>query len=302
VSGDTCAPPLALLTMANRMYFLGVSTGASSIQRIFPAWTRLAGVPDAVLTGLDIALGAPPHAYHDAAGRMKDDPDCRGALVTTHKVSLYRHAGDLFDGFDDDARLLGEVSCVVCRGGRLHGQAIDTLTGELSLRALLRGKQFTGEALIMGAGGAGLALAMVLRRHHRPARVILTDISSNRLHEIAGLADAERVAVKAPSDHDRLIAALAPGCLILNATGLGKDRPGSPVTAGVQFPPGAIAWDLNYRGDLTLLDHARKAGVRAVDGWEYFLHGWSQIMGRVLGFEVTPELLGDMRTVAAQTR
>ena len=302
MSGDTCALPLALVTMANRMYFLGVSTGASSIQHIFPAWASLAGVPDAVLTGLDIAVGAPPHAYQDAAGRMKDDPDCRGALVTTHKVSLYRHAGDLFDGFDDDARLLGEVSCVVCRGGRLHGQAIDTLTGELSLRALLRGGQFADEALIMGAGGAGLALAMVLRRHQRPARLILTDISSDRLHEIAGLVDAERVAVSTPSDHDRLIASLLPGCLIINATGLGKDRPGSPVTEGVQFPPRAIAWDLNYRGDLKLLDYARQAGVEAVDGWEYFLHGWSQIMARVLGFEVTPDLLGLMRAAAAQGR
>jgi shikimate 5-dehydrogenase len=288
--------------MANRMYFLGVSTGASSIQRIFPHWVRLAGVPDAVLAGLDIAVGAPPQAYRDAAARMKADPDCRGALVTTHKVSLYRHAGDLFDAFDDDARLLGEVSCVVCRSGRLQGQAIDTLTGELSLRALLRGETFAGEALILGAGGAGLALAVVLRRHHRPTRVILTDVSPERLREIDGLVDAERVAVCTPSDHDRLIASLSPGCLVVNATGLGKDRPGSPVTAAAQFPPRAIAWDFNYRGDLKLLEYARKAGAEAVDGWEYFLHGWSQIMARVLEFEVTPELLEQMRETAARSR
>lgn len=288
--------------MANRMYFVGVSTGASSIQRIFPQWVRLAGVPDTVLSGLDIAVGAPPQAYRDAAARMKDDPDCRGALVTTHKVSLYRHAGDLFDAFDDDATLLSEVSCVVCRGRRLQGQAIDTLTGELSLRALLRGERFAGEALILGAGGAGLALAVVLRRHHRPARVILTDISSGRLREIAGLVDAERVTITAPSDHDGLIASLSPGCLIVNATGLGKDRPGSPVTESVRFPPRAIVWDFNYRGDLKLLDYARKAGVEAVDGWEYFLHGWSQIMARVLGFEVTTELFERMRVAAATDR
>jgi shikimate 5-dehydrogenase len=288
--------------MANRIYFLGVSTGASAVQRIFPQWVRLAGVPDAVLSGLDLAVGAPPEAYRDAVARMKDDPACRGALVTTHKVALYRYAGDLFDAFDDDARLLGEVSCVVCRGGRLEGQAIDTLTGELSLRALLRGERFSGEALILGAGGAGLALAVVLRRHHRPARVILTDVSTERLQETAGLVDAERVAISDPCGHDRLIASLSPGCLIVNATGLGKDRPGSPVSDGVRFPPRAIAWDLNYRGDLKLLDHARKAGVEAADGWEYFLHGWSQIMARVLGFEVTPELLRQMRAAATQGR
>ncbi len=288
--------------MANRMYFLGVSTAASSIQRIFPDWARLAGVPDAVLCGLDIAVGAPPPVYHDAARRMKDDPDCRGALVTTHKVSLYRYAGDLFDAFDGDAKLLGEVSCVVCRGGRLQGQAIDTLTGQLSLQALLRGEPFAGEALIMGAGGAGLALAAVLRRHYQPSRLVLSDISPARLHEIGGLVDAECIAVNAPSDHDRLVASLPPGSLIVNATGLGKDRPGSPVTADVRFPERAIAWDLNYRGDLKLLEYARQAGVETADGWEYFLHGWSQIMARVLGFEVTPGLLDQMRAAAAERR
>lgn len=288
--------------MANRMYFVGVSTAASSIQRIFPRWVRLAGVADAVLSSLDIAVGAPPQAYRDAAARMKDDPDCRGALVTTHKVSLYRHAGDLFAAFEDDARLLGEVSCVVCRSGRLQGQAIDTLTAELSLQALLQGERFAGEALILGAGGAGLALAVVLRRHHRPARVILTDVSSGRLREIAGLVDAERVAISTPSDHDRLIESLSPGSLIVNASGVGKDRPGSPVTEGVRFPPRAIAWDFNYRGDLKLLDYARQAGVQAVDGWEYFLHGWSQIMARVLEFELTPELFERMRAAAATGR
>jgi shikimate 5-dehydrogenase len=284
------------------MYFVGVSTSASSIQRIFPHWVRLAGVPDATLEGVDIAVGAPPQAYRDAAIRMKQDPDCRGALVTTHKVALYRHAGDLFDAFDGDARLLGETSCVVCRSGRMEGQAIDTVTAQLSLRALLGGDSFSREAIILGAGGAGLALAVVLRRHHRPSRLILTDVSSERLSEIAGLVDAERLAVSDAAGHDRLIASLAPGSLIVNATGIGKDRPGSPVTENVRFPQGAIVWDFNYRGDLKLLEFARQAGVQAADGWEYFLHGWSQIMARVLDFEVTAELLQAFRAVAGKQR
>ncbi len=288
--------------MPQRMYFVGVTTGASSIHRIFPPWVRLAGVPDAVLEGIDIAVGAPPQAYRDAALRMKQDPDCRGALVTTHKVALYRHAGDLFESFDEDARLLGEASCVVCREGRLEGQAIDTLTGKVSLQALLKGATFAGETLILGAGGAGLALAVVLRRHHRPSRLILTDVSSNRLAEVADLVDAERITVAGPSDHDRLIASLAPGSLIVNATGIGKDLPGSPVTENVRFPQAAIAWDFNYRGDLKLLEYARQAGIQAADGWEYFIHGWTQITARVLGFEVTPERLEGFRSIANKSR
>lgn len=285
--------------MPSRMYFLGVSTGASSIQRIFPLWARLAGQPAAVLEGVDLPVGAQPQAYRDIAARMKADPDCRGALVTTHKVALYHHGLDVFDVFDADANLLGEVSCVVCRSGRLEGQAVDTLTGALSLRAVVRGAVFDGEALIMGAGGAGLALATVLRRHHRPGRVLLTDISPERLNQVSGLVDAECVPITGPDDHDRLIATLPSGSLIVNATGLGKDRPGSPLTEAARFPSRAIAWDFNYRGDLKLLELARSAGIEAVDGWEYFLHGWSQIMARVLGFDLTPELFGQMRAAAS---
>ena len=74
----------------------------------------------------------------------------------------------------------------------------------------------------------------------------------------------------------------------MNATGLGKDRPGSPLTDDARFPPDAVAWDFNYRGDLVFLDQARRQtdrGVRPVDGWFYFLHGWTRVMAQV--FDIT---------------
>ena len=95
------------------MYFLGVTTGHSSIHRIFPLWTTLAGVENARLIGVDIPLDAPAERYRSAVGRMLEDPDCAGGLVTTHKVNVFRYAGDLFTGFDADAENLGEVNCIV---------------------------------------------------------------------------------------------------------------------------------------------------------------------------------------------
>lgn len=271
------------------MYFLGVTTGASSIHRIFPRWAELAGVGGAVLHGVDLAVEATAASYRRAVENLRDDAEAWGALVTTHKVGLYAHARDLFAGLDPEAERLGEVGCIVKRGGRLTGQAVDTVTAGLALSAI---GPFRGRALIMGAGGAGVALAT-----HLPG-VTLTDISAERLEQARSRTAAECRLVRSAEDHDRLIQSLPAGSLIVNATGMGKDRPGAPVNAAVRFPAHSIAWDFNYRGKLLMLDYARAQGIRAVDGWQYFLHGWSQIMARVFGFELTNPLFTAMRAAA----
>jgi shikimate dehydrogenase len=280
------------------MYFLGVTTAQSSIHRIFPRWTALAGIDGTELCGIDIPVDAPPARYRDAVSTVLNDPHSWGGLVTTHKVHVFRHARDLFTGFDADAGRLGEVNCIVRRTDRLVGLATDTLTAGLALNEIVK-RPFRGSALIFGAGGAAVALAVNLFRHHCPADVILTDISGARLDQVRGLTAARCELVASAEDHDRLVAALPPRSLIVNATGMGKDRPGSPVTAAARFPAGSIAWDFNYRGNLVWLDWARAQAAQAVDGWRYFLHGWSQVMARVYGFELTPELFERMVTAAS---
>lgn len=284
------------------MYFLGVTTARSSIHQIFPRWSRLAGIPDAGLAGIDIPLDAPPAAYRSAVERMLADPDSRGALVTSHKVALWSHARDLFASYDADAALLGEASCLVQRNGRIEAIALDTLTSGLALRPLLEGAPFRGSALILGAGGAGLALAVHLHREHQPQTVILTDVSAGRLALARQVVPAQCQHVNSPQDNDRVLALMPEASLIVNATGMGKDRPGSPLTAAALFPARATAWDFNYRGSLVFLDQARRQRVAAVDGWEYFLHGWSRIMARVFGFDLTPELFAAMRAAAEAAR
>ena len=279
------------------MYFIGVTTAQSSIHRIFPQWAAQAGVEGAELRGIDIAVDAPAAEYRRAVQAILDDPDAWGGLVTTHKVNIQRHASDLFTEFDADAARLGEVNCIVRRAGRLAGLATDTLTAGMALREILP-RTFAASALILGAGGAAVALAVNLYRDHRPREVVLTDVSAARLEQVRGLVPARMEWVRDGADHDRLLAAMPAGSLIVNATGMGKDRPGCPITAGARFPADAVAWDFNYRGDLAFLDYARRQGVRAVDGWNYFLHGWSQVMSRVYGFDVTADLFARMQAAA----
>ena len=57
--------------------------------------------------------------------------------------------------------------------------------------------------------------------------------------------------------NDKRMAALPPGAVVINATGLGKDRPGSPITDPGVFPQNGLVWELNYRGALKFLRQAR---------------------------------------------
>ena len=49
---------------------------------------------------------------------------------------------------------------------------------------------------------------------------------------------------------------------------------------------GSAGWDLNYRGDLIMLnrarDQARGRGLRVHDGWGLFCDGWAAALGPVL--------------------
>jgi shikimate 5-dehydrogenase len=87
---------------------------------------------------------------------------------------------------------------------------------------------------------------------------------------------------------------------------MGKDTPGSPLSDAVRFPQGAIAWDLNYRGQLDFLRQARQQpaslGVRIEDGWDYFIHGWAAVMEKVFACTISPTQLTAMAEAAAPAR
>jgi len=147
----------------------------------------------------------------------------------------------------------------------------------------------------LAAGGAGLALALYLSRRHPAIRVTLTDAAPARVEHVNNITTLNCLLTDCADDP---VTALPDGSLIVNATGMGKDRPGCPITEHARFPSPAIAWDFNYRGDLRFLDYARNQGALAIDGWEFFIHGWTQIMSHVLGFELTPERFAAMSEAA----
>jgi shikimate dehydrogenase len=295
--------------------FIGVDTRGSSIMQLFPRWAEILDL-DARIEGWDIRLGAEAATYRDTVRRLAGDLGIAGALVTSHKLDVYRHAGSLFDELDRYARLCQEVSCISRRGGRLLGHAKDPITAGLAMEDLLgpgRRLDAAAQVLCLGAGGAGTAITVrLLTAEPAPARIVVADKDPRRLAALrdicAGLEarDVELARVAGAEDADALLAAAPETSLIVNATGMGKDVPGSPLSDRARFPEGVLVWDLNYRGDLGFLWQAREqAGARDLelhDGWRYFLHGWSQHIAQVYDLELTPPLFERLAEAAEPLR
>ncbi len=317
-SSLTTDPLAAPTTQADYMGFVGVTTASSSIMKVFPLWADILGLPTRTLIGHDLPMDATPVQYRAMVEQIRDDPHHRGALVTTHKMNVYAAASDLFDELDPFAVSCAEISSISKRGPLLSGRAKDPITVDLALNDFLPGDHFarTGaEVVILGAGGSGTALSWALaERVDAPARITVTARSQEKLDHLRevhrqhgtreGLIDY--VITATPDDADAVVAAAPPGSVIANATGLGKDRPGSPLTDAVMLPEGAYAWEFNYRGSLEFLHQARAQeaarSLHVVDGWRYFIHGWSQVVADVFELDLTPETVERLAEAAESVR
>lgn len=94
------------------MYFIGVTTGASSIMKVFPEWAEALGLKDTVMKGIDIAIHEKPEVYREVVSFIKNDPLSMGALVTTHKLDIYAAAKDMFEYLDPYALQFEEMSSI----------------------------------------------------------------------------------------------------------------------------------------------------------------------------------------------
>ena len=307
-----------MIADASYMGFVGVTTSSSSMMKIFPAWAEVLGLPTRRLIGHDIPLDSSPDTYRSVIQSIRDDPHHLGALVTTHKMAVFNSALDLFDSVDDLALTFGEISSVAKRGTRLIGAAKDPLTVRLALEEFISPNHFVGTggaALVLGSGGAGCALSYQLaQRLDAPSQLICTALSNapldhqRDLHERAGIDPTRVRYVKTTSseDVDALLAELPAGSLVVNATGLGKDQPGSPISEAGVFPLEGLVWEFNYRGSLEFLDQAKRQQpsrrLRIEDGWRYFIYGWSQVIADVFDIEMPANKTAQLGTIATRWR
>ena len=298
------------------LYFVGVTTGKSYIMKVFPKWADALGLKDAVIKGIDLPLHAPADQYHKVVDFLKNDPLSLGALVTTHKIDLFEACRDMFDYIDPYADALGEVSCLSKLEGAFRAHAKDPISSGLALEHFVPKnfwKNHNGEVLLIGAGGSSLAMSLYFAQERHgdniPKKIILANRSTPRLESarehlksISSRVNLEYKHGPDPKDNDALVAKLPPYSLIVNATGLGKDAPGSPTTDAVNYPKNSLVWEINYRGDLIFMDQAmaqREAKKLIVeDGWVYFIHGWTQVISEVFHIPIEGAVLDRLSDLA----
>lgn len=301
-------------------YFIGVTTGKSSIMKVFPLWMNVLGREEVVMEGVDCKIHDDPEVYRQAVAQIKYDPLSLGALVTTHKIDLLTAARDMFEYLDPYAKITGEVSCISKRDEFLEGHAKDPITSGASLDAIIEKGYFGkthGEVLCFGAGGSGVATLLHLinkkDKADRPKRFTFVNRSQGRLDHakemVSGLKtdiQVEYIQNADPAINDKIMEKFSPYSIIINATGMGKDTPGSPITWDGKFPMHSLSWEFNYRGELDFLHQslAQVEGrkVRVEDGWLYFVHGWTQVVAQVLHFDLTPALFDKLNEAASTVR
>ncbi|MCR8633049.1 shikimate dehydrogenase family protein [Paenibacillus radicis (ex Xue et al. 2023)] len=302
------------------LYFIGVTTTQSSIMKLFPLWARELGLKDAAIKGIDIEIHADPQIYRDCIQFIKDDPLSLGALVTTHKIDLYNAGKDLFEYLDPYAAMFDEISSISKNEGRLEGYAKDPISSGLSLEAFIPDNfwnDYNGEIFIMGAGGSALAISSHLtdKKHgdNVPSKIIISNRSEPRLlsaEKLLGQIDTsvefEYHLCPDPADNDAILKRLKPYSLVINATGLGKDRPGSPLTDTCEFPQNGVVWELNYRGELDFMHQALKQKdmkkLHVEDGWIYFIHGWTQVIAEVFHTGIKGEIFDRLEKTTMDLR
>ncbi len=301
-------------------YFVGVTTGKSSIMKVFPRWMEAIGQPEIIIEGIDHKIHDEPEAYRATVAQLKFDPLSLGGLVTTHKIDLLEASRDMFDELHSSAQLTGEVSSISKLNGKLIGHAKDPLTSGLSMDAFLDKGYFgrTGaDVLCFGAGGSGKAISLHLINKEdpadRPKKFVVVNRSQGRLDGLHTMVEKletdiqfEYIKSADPVRNDEFMEGMIDGSVVINATGMGKDTPGSPVTNEGLFPHSGWAWEINYRGELDFWHQAmaqrESRNVNVEDGWLYFLHGWTQVIAEVLHIEFDEMTFNKLVEVAEELR
>lgn len=265
------------------LYFIGRSTAGSLAPRVVKSWLALAGA-SAALRLVDLPLEASRSDYERVFAAFRSDPDFAGAQITGHKTGMYRERSFL-DRISSEAAASREIGGIRVDGttGGLVGFSPDMLALPDQLAELLGPDHAPRrDCLILGGGGAAAAIAMTLAKLGLVDSMNITESDPSRARAVDSWV-RETPALVGTTVHDayaadEVLARTRPGSLVVNATGVGKDAPGSVVSATSRFPRDAIAWDLNYRGELGFLRladaQARAQHLRVADGLSYFVRNW----------------------------
>lgn len=189
------------------------------------------------------------------------------SVTMPHKAAVI----DGLDGLSDDAAALGAVNCITNRGGVLHGDNTDG-AGFIDALRVDEGIEVDGaRCAIVGAGGAGRAVARALGQAGAASIAVInrTPAPAQRAIRLAG----PRARIGGADD-------VRSADLVVNATPLGMgvvvSTAGEPEPMPLdvsQLGSDQVVIDLVYHPPVTpLLAEARRQGLRTVNGLGMLIH------------------------------
>lgn len=201
---------------------------------------------------------------------------CGGNATIPHKEALLAMA----DSADETARMLGAANTFWVEQGALHVGNTDTYGFLANLDAAAPqwdrpGPDRTGNAVVLGAGGAARAVVFgLISRGFRS--IILANRTLSRAETLArhfAAAATVRECSLLPVTLKDAEAALTQADLLVNTTSLGMVGQDQLVISLTRLPQTAVVTDIVYTPLQTgLLAAARSRGNRTVDGLGMLLH------------------------------
>lgn len=170
----------------------------------------------------------------------------------------------LLDDLSDEARAMGAVNTVVPDGARWVGHNTDGSGWRAGFERQLPGADLS-RVVLLGAGGAGSAIAHALLRMGAGALVIV-DPEAARAQALAAALNALYPGARAAAEAD-VARALAGASGLVHATPTGMDKlPGLPLPAALLRPTLWVSEIVYFPLETALLKAARAAGCRVADG------------------------------------
>ncbi len=170
----------------------------------------------------------------------------------------------LLDALSDEARAMGAVNTVVFEGGKATGHNTDASGWRWGFERDLPDADLS-RVVLLGAGGAGSAIAHALLRMGAQA-LVLVDSDGTRAADLAERLNTLYPGRRAAHTSDAA-AALRGASGLVHATPTGMDKlPGLPLPAALLRPALWVSEIVYFPLDTALLQAARAAGCRVATG------------------------------------
>ena len=171
----------------------------------------------------------------------------------------------LLDALSDEAAAMGAVNTVVLTDGRLTGHNTDGSGWAWGFSRALPDADLR-RVVLLGAGGAGAAIAHAVLRTLGAAQLVVNDREADKAAELVDTLNRRYGAGRAIAESDQA-AALHGATGLIHATPTGMDKlPGLPLPQALLRPDLWVSEIVYFPIETALLKAARALGCRTVDG------------------------------------